>query len=116
SATTLEELLASTKKQLNPLIANSVDEYIHFEDAQTELNPPRIGEYWQGQGGVYAGVIRDGKSQWHLIAATDRSAFIEGSHWGAHRANIPGEFSYRDGWHNTCLILAAQTHNKIAAH
>ena len=31
--------------------------------------PPRIGEYWAGQGGVYAGLCRgrDGEADYHLI-------------------------------------------------
>ena len=34
--------------------------------------PPRIGEYWRGQGGIYAGVARgeNGQPDYHLILAT----------------------------------------------
>jgi len=34
--------------------------------------PPKIGEYWTGQGGIYAGVARgrDGDGDYHLILAT----------------------------------------------
>ena len=33
--------------------------------------PPRIGEYWRGQGGIYAGVARgeNGQPDYHLILA-----------------------------------------------
>src|SRR5665213_268645 len=35
--------------------------------------PPRIGEVWRGQGGVYAGVMRgrDGGADYHLIAGPE---------------------------------------------
>lgn len=35
--------------------------------------PPRIGEYWSGQGGIYAGLCRgrDGEADYHLILCKD---------------------------------------------
>jgi hypothetical protein len=35
------------------------------------LTPPRIGEYWHSQGGIYAGLARgeDGQPDYHLILA-----------------------------------------------
>jgi hypothetical protein len=38
---------------------------------RSQTNPPRIGEYWAGQGGIYAGVARgrDGDADYHLILA-----------------------------------------------
>ncbi|QEY15493.1 DUF1566 domain-containing protein [Cellvibrio sp. KY-GH-1] len=94
--------------------------------------PPRIGDYWSGQGGYYAGIMRDGSRQWHLILAVDAvdvtalgdqckkiipSVEIEiKGEWGKSNSQIPGEFSRRDGKNNTRLILAADPENKIASH
>lgn len=78
------------------------------------ITPPKISEYWPGQGGTYAGIIRDGNRQWHLILA-DQQHTIE-AEWGTYPNHIPGEFSRRDGRHNTALILAAEPDNTIAGH
>lgn len=77
--------------------------------------PPAIGQYWLGQGGYYAGIVRDGDHQWHVIAADKTLGHIE-SEWGTYGETITGEFSRRDGQHNTALILAAEPDNKIASH
>lgn len=108
--TTLTDLLAAYTNQANRLIANSTDDLIDF----TNPNPPRIGDYWPGQGGVYAGIVRDGNRQWHLILA-DQQHTIE-AEWGTYPNQIPGDFSRRDGQHNTALILAAEPENTIATH
>jgi hypothetical protein len=96
------------------------------------ITPPRIGTYWIGQGGIYAGILRDGDRQWHLIlAATQVDTNTIGhkepaftpkpypaltAEWGTYGETIPGEFSRRDGQHNTALILAAEPSNAIALH
>ena len=38
---------------------------------QTLATPPKIGQYWPGQGGIYAGLAagRDGAPDYHLIVA-----------------------------------------------
>lgn len=35
----------------------------------TTNQPPRVGEYWPGQGGIYAGIARgrDGEADYHLV-------------------------------------------------
>ena len=73
--------------------------------------PVSIGEYWPGQGGIYAGIMRDGDHQWHLILA-DQSTIK--TTWGEYPSEIPGEFSRRDGLANTRLILAAEPQNTAA--
>lgn len=109
----------------------------HKADLQRRLtdairySAPAIGDYWNGQGGYYAGIVRDGDKQWHLILAdelvdtttvngqkstySNRTGTIK-SAWGAYLNEIPGEFSRCDGQHNTALILAAEPDNKIASH
>ena len=41
------------------------------DEGEIAATPPRIGEYWRGQGGIYAGVARDenGQPDYHLILA-----------------------------------------------
>ena len=49
----------------------AADEPASEPDDNNEIvvTPPRIGEYWRGQGGIYAGVARGGNGQpdYHLI-------------------------------------------------
>ncbi len=74
---------------------------------------PRVGDYWEGQGGHYAGIMRDAKTgeQWHLILV-DHPGFK--SPWGKYGTLIEGEFSRIDGTTNTALILQQDPENKIA--
>lgn len=72
---------------------------------------PRIGQVWPNQGGVYAGIIRDGESQWHLILADTATEKFE---WGNYGSEISGQFSSRNGQQNTALILTAEPNNKAA--
>lgn len=73
------------------------------------LTPPRLGEYWLGQGGIYVGSMLDSETQIHVIMATQ--AFH--GKWGTYGETIPGEFSRSNGQHNTALILAAEPDNKL---
>jgi len=89
---------------------------------------PAIGQYWKGQGGIYAGIIRDGDCQWHLILVTETTApgFYQPSDhysiahcafkgtWGNYPNTIEGEFSRVDGMYNTHLILASEPDNYLA--
>ena len=76
------------------------------------LKTPKIGQYWQGQGGVYAGMMRDGNHQWHLILAVAPESKIKAP-WGEYGQLIEGEFSRVDGRHNMQLIFTAEPENKI---
>ena len=42
-------------------------------ELHTRLNPPHIGEVWEGEGGVYAGIARgrDGAPDYHLIVGPE---------------------------------------------
>ena len=77
------------------------------------MTPPAIGQYWPGQGGHYAGIIRDTATnqQWHLILAEQK---LEGT-WGEYGEKIEGEFSYTDGAANTALMAAAEPDNNTLA-
>ena len=51
--------------------SESIDEPI-----ETSHAVPQIGEYWQGQGGIYAGIARghDSEHDYHLILCTEAPA------------------------------------------
>ena len=95
--TAYQNLAAARVSGINALINN--------------LTPPRIGEYWHAQGGTYAGVMRDGSRQWHLILAS--ATICE--RWGYLGMSMFGVFSERDGKHNTDLILSYDPKNRIGA-
>nr|WP_294864388.1 DUF1566 domain-containing protein [uncultured Pseudogulbenkiania sp.] len=77
---------------------------------------PRIGEYWPGQGGVYAGLIRgeNGQPDYHLIVAGGNEGFVQEIAWGSHGADEPNAKSEWDGLANT-LALARSEHDHPAA-
>lgn len=73
------------------------------------LTPPRIGDYWAGQGGIYVGQMLDGDTPIYLILATKP---FYGA-WGRYGNEIEGEFSHSNGQHNSKLILAAEPKNRL---
>lgn len=73
---------------------------------------PEIGKYWEGHGGVPAGIICNGNLFWWLILAITPESILK-AEWGKYGNLIEGEFSVIDGQHNTQLILAAEPENKI---
>lgn len=74
---------------------------------QLESQPPRIGEYWKGQGGIYAGLMRgeNGNPDYHLIVPTDPSAFIEEIQWGSAGTEVAGAGHQFDGKANTDALV-----------
>ncbi len=73
------------------------------------LVPPPIGEYWQGQGGVYAGMGcgRDGGNDFCLIVPTDPKAIFAKRNLGTYGVDVPGATSYHDGPGNTRAFAEA---------
>lgn len=78
-----------------------------------QATKPIVGQHWQGHGGIYAGLIREGDQQFHLIMATGEEAVAK-LPWGKFGEEIEGEFSFVNGPHNTQLILAADPENAAA--
>ena len=76
--------------------------------------PPAIGEYWPGQGGIYAGVMPDyvGHEPKHLIVSTDEATGVE---WGGYLAHEPGATSAYDGAANTRALVASRNRHPAAA-
>jgi len=79
----------------------------------TEPTPPAVGDWWEGQGGWYAGVIRDTDTneRWHLIVA---DAEVKGQ-WGGYGKEIDGANSATDGHQNTLAMLATGSDAAIKA-
>lgn len=71
--------------------------------------PPAIGEYWQGQGGIYVGRGRgrDGGRDYSLILPTDKSAIFEKRSIGTYGTDVTGATSDHDGLANTIALAAA---------
>lgn len=74
---------------------------------------PKEGTYWQGHGGVYAGVCRIGEHRYHIIFADTAESKFKAK-WGKYSETIDGEFSFADGKHNTDLMLS-DAENKITS-
>jgi len=69
--------------------------------------PPRIGDVWHDQGGVYAGLMRgvNGGRDYHLIVPAGAEAFVESIAWGAEGEDEPGATSEWDGHANTVALV-----------
>lgn len=112
--TTLASLLKAIASNIAAMFYGK-EEPTPANEFHSAVGAPAVGEYWQGQGGYYAGIMRDGEKQWHLILPRKELGLIDTS-WGNYNETILGTFSRRDGQHNTALILAADQHNEIASH
>jgi hypothetical protein len=80
------------------------------------LDPPAIGQYWPGQGGVYAGLVRgeDGQPDYHLVVPTDAAATAKEIAWGAAGESEDDAGYARDGLANTRALCASE-HDHPAA-
>ena len=77
--------------------------------AASNDTPPRIGEYWHGQGGIYAGIMRgeEGMPDRHLIVPTDTAAEFASVEWGKHGTEITSCEWTRYGMRNTAAMESA---------
>lgn len=75
------------------------------------IEAPAIGQYWQGQGGVYAGIMPDyvGHEPKHLVFSADEAIDIK---WGSDY--VPEATSRTDGAANTQALLARPTPHPAA--
>lgn len=79
----------------------------------TSLNPPAIGQYWQGQGGFYAGLMRgqDDQPDYHLVVSAADIGEAKAITWGGKGESEPGAESEWDGQANTSALLnSAHSH------
>lgn len=74
---------------------------------------PNVGEYWQGQGGIYAGIMPDykGHSPHHLVLSTDEAVDVG---WGAYWSADTGATNETDGHANTDALMGCK-HSHPAA-
>jgi hypothetical protein len=87
-----------------------------IRQSQTSIQPPRIGEFWEGQGGIYAGVMRgeSGLLDYHLIVPTDVTASIKNIMWAENDNFQLGVLSEVDGLANTLVLCASTSHHPAA--
>lgn len=78
---------------------------------------PAIGEYWPGQGGVNAGLMRgeNGAPDYWLIVPIDESVKGKKLAWGGYEIDEPETASRRDGLVNTQHLVGSSGHNHPAA-
>lgn len=78
-----------------------------------DLIVPQVGAIWEGQGGLYAGIMRgaNGAQNHHLIVGTEDGLRLE---WGGFGKRIEGADSKLDGFANTKALLASK-HSHPAA-
>lgn len=78
--------------------------------------PPAIGKFWHGQGGIYAGLMRgeDGQPDYHLIVPTDPAAYIEEIAWGGYKHDEPDATHERDGLANTQALVDSDEEHPAA--
>lgn len=66
---------------------------------------PRIGEYWEGQGGIYVGVMPTESGRFaHRIVSVDEAESLA---YGGHGHSTPDASSKLDGSVNTRSLLSA---------
>ncbi|CAN7197786.1 DUF1566 domain-containing protein [Trinickia sp. LjRoot230] len=77
------------------------------------LTAPNIGEYWVGQGGIYAGVMPDysGHEPKHLIFSVDEATRVK---WGGYLVPEPNARDRDDGAANTNALVASSTAHPAA--
>ena len=80
-------------------------------------NVPRIGEYWPGQGGVNAGLMRgvNGEPDYYLIVPKKDQVSFGQMTWGPRPKAMNGADDQFDGKKNTQAILASDGDYPAAA-
>lgn len=78
-------------------------------NSSSNVTPPSIGQYWQGQGGIYTGIMRgeDGFLDYHLITPIDPIAYIDAITWADSYDKQQGACSEVDGLANTAYLCAS---------
>ena len=73
------------------------------------LTPPAVGQYWKGQGGIYAGLMRGnaGKPDYHLILATADASKFRDVEYGLYGTEVTGAGDEFDGAANTAALAKA---------
>lgn len=90
---------------------------LNVDAAPTASQVPAIGEYWKGQGGVYAGAMRgeNGQPDYHLIVPTDPAVMGQKLAYGGYEVDETEASSRRDGLSNTQHLVEGSGENHPAA-
>ncbi|WP_225548160.1 DUF1566 domain-containing protein [Chromobacterium violaceum] len=77
---------------------------------------PRIGEFWPGQGGVYAGLMRgqNGQPDYHLIVAAGEAGFVREITWGGYDHDESAAKNEWDGKANTLALASSDIDHPAA--
>ena len=86
-------------------------EVIAVERAFITSAVPRIGASWNGEGGIYAGVIRGETEDYHLVVGAISPDKLE---WGAYGTDVPGTVSEHDGRSNTLALIESDNDHPAA--
>lgn len=75
---------------------------------------PRVGEYWQGQGGIYAGIMPDyqGTSPYHLVLSVEEAVDVK---WGPYGTSDHDARSEADGHANTDALMRCDHQHPAAS-
>jgi hypothetical protein len=81
----------------------------------TVIKAPRVGTYWEGEGGLNGGIFtpRDGSAPRILIV--DLAHTLQRKRWGK-TGDVAGATNLFDGAANTRAILESDPDNEIAKH
>lgn len=109
--TVLRCWLASLNHQVNGTYITST-----LEVAEAFLaTPPALGQYWEGQGGIYAGIMRgeNGQPDYHLIVPTHADAAVAEVSWGSRGEDEPSSTSSWDGKANTAALMKSKNSHPL---
>ena len=90
---------------------------ISAQPVQAAFSAPAIGEYWPGQGGVNAGLMRgeNGTPDYWVIVPTHESVKGKKLAFGGYEVDEPEAASRRDGLANTLHLVEGSGQNHPAA-
>ena len=74
---------------------------------------PNVGDYWVGQGGIYAGIMPDyvGQSPKHLIVSIDEATNVQ---WGGYGVAEPDAQSLQSGDANSHALMRCEHRHPAA--
>lgn len=98
------ELTPQSKALLDALFGAAKTHPTEAASAPSALTPPALGEYWPGQGGLYAGVLPAIGNQpaVHMTFSTEEASRI----WGPYNKEVTAARSRHNGLANTLELLA----------
>ncbi len=102
-----ESTISSPDKSLVLQFANFVLGADQVKAPAANTSVPAIGTYWEGQGGVYAGVMRgeDRQPDYHLIVPTAAAVLGVKLAWGGRGTESSDCAFRRDGMANTVALM-----------